>query len=95
MTAVLNLLARIGLIRFDGAAIVWPFSVQPLRWWRHSFLHGPRIGVFRNRPGVIRDIPGRLLPRRWGVFVLGFEFGDRGAGPRLVLREATQRSETT
>jgi hypothetical protein len=36
------------------------------------------FGVFRNLPGVIKWEPGRLLPRRWGVQILGLEIGDRG-----------------
>lgn len=32
----------------------------------------------RNQPGVIKWLPGRLLPRRRGFGICGFEFGDRG-----------------
>ena len=46
------------------------------KWlWRSP---GQRIGLFRNRPGVIRRKPGQWLPRRWGFYILGFEFGRRG-----------------
>lgn len=58
--------------------IIWPFHAPP----RHVFIYhvkaGPRVYRFRNRPGVIKRLPGRLLPMRWGFGVCGFEFGDRG-----------------
>lgn len=75
----------VGFIRLrpDGS-IRWPFSAPPshvFRSWR-SFYHWCRwIGpfyVFRNKPHVIKWEKGRLLPRRWGFGVFGFEFGDRG-----------------
>lgn len=35
--------------------------------------------IFRNVPGVIKWIPGKLLPRRWGFGIFGLiEFGSRG-----------------
>lgn len=35
--------------------------------------------IFRNLPHVIKWIPGRLLPRRWGFGIYGLiEFGERG-----------------
>jgi hypothetical protein len=74
----MKFLVRLGLIRIVGSKIRWPLHMGPWHLWKMLLFHGPRIGVFRNRPGVIRDIPGRLLPRRWGFFILGFEFGDRG-----------------
>ncbi len=46
--------------------------------WRSRVIQDKRWGFFRNRPAVIKWIPGRLLPRRWGFYVLGFEFGERG-----------------
>lgn len=60
-----------------------PIYIAPLRWWLFLLLHADgkvfkRAGLFRNRPGVRKWVPGRLLPRCWGFFVLGFEFGDRG-----------------
>lgn len=59
------------------------FHISPAHWWWFLLLHGgkdpfPRCGIFRNKPGVIKWIPGKLLPRRWGFYVLGFEFGERG-----------------
>lgn len=60
----------------------WPFHVPP--WWQIKLLLRGRavLGwkpyVFRNLPGVIKWVPGRVLPRRWGIGWLGFEFGDRG-----------------
>lgn len=58
--------------------IIWPFHMSP--WWiiRHHVRFGPRVYVFRNVPGIIKWEPGRVLPRRWGIGVCGFEFGDRG-----------------
>lgn len=62
--------------------IIWPFHVPP--WWQIKYLlrgravMGWKPYVFRNLKGVIRRVPGRVLPRRWGVGWLGFEFGDRG-----------------
>lgn len=84
--APLRLLLRIGLVarRTDGS-IRWPVHVAP--WWlwratiRHPGLHRLHkfFYVFRNRPGFIKWIDGRLLPRRWGFGILGLiEFGDRG-----------------
>lgn len=83
---ILRLLIRIGFVRrkHDGK-IRWPFTVPPLHVfssWR-TFVawcrwHGWKPYVFRNLPGVVKWIPGRLLPRRWGIGWCGFEFGDRG-----------------
>ena len=36
------------------------------------------FGVFRNQPGFIKWVPGRIMPRRWGIRILGLEIGDRG-----------------
>lgn len=83
---VLKGLVRIGLTRkeLDGTYRV-PFHIAP-KWvwkdWRtiraHMKLHGS-FYLFRNLPGVIKWVPGRMLPRRWGFGVYGlFEFGDRG-----------------
>lgn len=87
-----RLLCRIGLIRRDEQTrkVVWPVRVAPWHMWKFWLLKAgrepfPRVGVFRNLPGVVKHIPGRLLPRRWGFRVLGLEIGDRGAGSRLVL----------
>lgn len=63
---IIKLLLWIGLVaRKADNTIAWPFHVPP-RW------------MFRNRPGVIKWMPGRLLPRRWGIGWAGFEIGDRG-----------------
>lgn len=90
MSELIEALIRIGVIRrrHDGS-IRWPVSVLPWEMWKlHARNHGwrrdhcPMIGgwfcVFRNRPGVIRWEPGRMLPRRWGVRIIGLEIGDRG-----------------
>ena len=78
-----KLLARIGIIRIkpDGTAR-WPIYVSPLWIWQvYCFpAVGKRdlFGVFRNKPGVIKWEKNRLLPRRWGIRIGGFEIGDRG-----------------
>lgn len=82
---MIRFLLWIGLVarRHDGT-IAWPFKFPP-RWaWRkwkdfksYCTFCGP-FYVFRNRKGVIKWVPGRLLPRRWGFGIYGFEFGDRG-----------------
>lgn len=76
---MMKLLLRIGFVakRHDGS-IAWPFHASPWFIVRHNFLYGPRFYLFRNLPGIIKWVPGRLLPRRWGFGVCGFEFGDRG-----------------
>jgi hypothetical protein len=43
-------------------------------WWRYMWLTSG-YGIFRNRPGV--------RPGRWGVYVLGVEFGSRNPGNRF------------
>ena len=86
---VIRLLLWIGFVarRHDGT-IRWPFSAPP-RWvlrecWKQRRLlpivayAGWKPYRFRNVSGVIKWLPGRLLPRRWGFGWLGFEFGDRG-----------------
>lgn len=80
---MIALLLRIGLVarRLDGT-LRWPFYVWPWEHWKVFCFPavGKRdlFGVFRNRPGVIKWIPGRLLPRRWGIRIVGLEIGDRG-----------------
>lgn len=38
-----------------------------------------KVYIFRNLPHVIKWIPGRIMPRRWGIGFCGLiEFGDRG-----------------
>lgn len=78
-------LVRVGVIRIrDSGKIKWPIHLSP--WWirkiqlKHPFdpYTGGWCGVFRNREGVIKWESGRLLPRRWGFYVLGLEIGDRG-----------------
>lgn len=80
---MIKLLARIGFVRIRNGKVVWPFSVWSYEAWmifiKHPFDEQFGWGcLFRNRPGVIKRIPGRILPRRWGFRFLGFEFGDRG-----------------
>lgn len=69
---------RLEYIEPEG--IVWPFD-WPSSWsiFRYHVRNaGQRFYLFRNCPGVIKRLPGRLLPRRWGFGICGFEFGDRG-----------------
>ena len=83
---MIKLLLRIGIVakKTDGS-IAWPIKFAP-RWvWRDwsSFrgwclFNGP-FYVFRNKSGIIKWVPGRLLPRRWGFGIFGLiEIGDRG-----------------
>lgn len=58
--------------------IIWPFSIPPWHVFKYCIKVGPRFYVFRNLPGVIKWLPGRLLPNRWGFGICCFEFGDRG-----------------
>ena len=83
---VLRFLLWLGFVArsSDKVTIDFPFHMPPrhaFKTWRcfkhHCQFHGP-FYIFRNRPGVIKWIPGRLLPRRWGFGIYGFEFGDRG-----------------
>ena len=93
-TAVINLLARIGLVTIvEYGAISWPVRVLPwwlwrARWWPAVGKRDPIIGLFRNRPGIVKWVPGRLLPRRWGFWIFGLEIGDRGGASTLYLRTA-------
>lgn len=78
------LLIWIGFVTVTEKGIRWPFNCAPWHHWKVLFRLGPFntfmpwFGFFRNRPDVIKWLPGRLLPRRWGVYFIGFEFGDRG-----------------
>lgn len=58
--------------------IIWPFHAPPWHRFVYYLRAGPRVYVFRNLPGVIKWLPGRVLPMRWGFGICGFEFGDRG-----------------
>lgn len=79
----IDLLLWIGFVRrrLDGT-LRFPVHLAPAHFWWFLLRRGggpfPRFGIFRNRPEVIKWLPGRLLPRRWGFFVLGLEVGDRG-----------------
>jgi len=80
--------------RRRNGSIVWPFHVGPAWIWKaHLRAHFDRLvwgdappggfpdrvfGLFRNRLGVKAYLRGRLLPWRWGFYVLDFEVGDRG-----------------
>lgn len=88
---IFRLLDKIGFVRVDypnpfrddtlnkpEGTVRWPFHVSPWRMWPHLAKHEPWFGVFRNVEGVVKWVPGRVLPRRWGVRFIGFEFGDRG-----------------
>jgi hypothetical protein len=87
---LVNALAVAGLVRVgeEDGRVIWPVAWSSWDWWRDVALGrlGARAGLFTNVPGVVRDVPGRWLPRRWGFYVLGFELGDRGGGSKLVLR---------
>lgn len=85
LTLIQRVLFRIGFIRRNNdGSIRWPFYVAPRWHWQVMLFpkNGPypyqRIGFFRNLPHVIDHVPGSWLPRRWGFFILGFEFGQRG-----------------
>lgn len=77
----MKLLLRIGLVaRRPNGTIAWPIHIAPRHCWTkgHARFFGP-FYVFRNVPGVIKWVPGRMLPRRWGFGFFGLiEFGDRG-----------------
>lgn len=92
MNAAIKTLLRIGLVakRHDGT-IRWPIYFAPSWVWRkgpreilsyaraHTTVGGTGFYVFRNPPGVVKWLPGRMLPRRWGFGFAGLiEFGDRG-----------------
>ncbi len=64
--------------RIHCGRVSWPFRAPPWHMFVYYLRYGPRAYRFRNLPGVVKWKPGRLLPRRWGFGVLGFEFGDRG-----------------
>lgn len=73
-----RVLLRIGLLRgFDGK-LRGPVSFNPWHMWTYMVRRHDFCGIFRNRPNVIRRVRGSLLPRRWGFYLLGFEFGHRG-----------------
>jgi hypothetical protein len=82
---MIKILLLIGFVsRNTDGKIDWPFRIPPKHVFSDfkSFIcycrfFGP-FYIFRNKPGVIKWIPGRLLPRRWGFGIYGFEFGDRG-----------------
>lgn len=88
----MKFLCWLGVIarRRDGT-IHWPISIEPWHMWKVQWVSFKRgewfnapfapFGLFRNLPGVIKWIPGRVLPRRWGFFVFGIEVGDRGCLP--------------
>lgn len=86
---MIRLLLRIGLVKRVSGRIVWPISNSSRHIWvvqwremvrQRSLTRGyfAPLGVFRNLPGIVKWIPGRLLPRRWGFHVFGIEIGDRG-----------------
>lgn len=84
---MIKLLIWIGFIRRkDDGSIRWPVHFAPLWIWKGFMRHPINMTkchgafyVFRNRPEVVKWVPGRLLPRRWGVGFFGLiEFGDRG-----------------
>lgn len=85
---MVGLLLKAGVVRRrDDGSLRWPVHVAPWWIWRvrfHCLIAGEWVnapvaafGVFRNLPGVRRDV-GTWLPRRWGVQILGLEIGQRG-----------------
>lgn len=76
---MIKLLLMIGFVdnRRDGS-IAWPFHAPPKHVFVRMLKCDRKPYLFRNLPGVRKYTPGRMLPRRWGVGWLGFEFGDRG-----------------
>lgn len=75
---LIDVLVRVGITRPIATGFRSPVQIGSPEWWAFMWRSKDFAGLFRNRPGVIRDIPGRLLPRRWGFYVLGLEVGDRG-----------------
>ena len=82
-----------GAVVREPPRVRWPFHWSPWWIWKILFINGLRwllrrpnyssmlggwFGFFRNRPGVVKWEKGRLLPRRWGFYIIGFELGDRG-----------------
>lgn len=57
--------------RSSGLAL-GPLWIGGWSWWRFVWRSHPRVGLFRKR------YKGVYNPRRWGGYVLGIEFGDRG-----------------
>jgi hypothetical protein len=45
------------------------------RWMLSSNFGDRRIGIFKNKEGII--------PGRWGFYILGFEVGSRNPGNRF------------
>lgn len=85
--AVIRLLLWIGFVKFGRKdftrydapeVIIWPFRLAPWHMMVYYWKTDRKVYVFRNLPGVIKWLPGRLLPMRWGFGILGIEFGDRG-----------------
>lgn len=91
---MIALLLWIGFVRREtNGKIRWPFHSSPWWIWKAHFRNGLRklfrrptyirsmggwFGFFRNRPEFVKWEHGRLLPARWGFYIVGFEFGDRG-----------------
>ena len=76
----IDLLLAIGIVsisRTSLSGVRWPLSwswgMTKMQWRARDF-----AGLFRNKPGVVKWRRGRLLPRRWGFYLLRLEFGDRG-----------------
>lgn len=74
----------------------WFIQISPWRMWKYFARHGPVIQVFRNRRypkgaknwSTGESIAGKriYIHFRWGIQILGFQFGDRG-GSREYLRK--------
>lgn len=85
---MIRFLLWVGLVsRHHTGRISWPFHCPPRHVFMHHLKHDRRPYRFRNLPGVIKWLPGRLLPHRWGGGWLGFEFGDRGHGRDAARRK--------
>ncbi len=90
---MIELLRAIGLIYIDARTgkVKWPIHncTRHIWLWKIKDPHNPSwagehrkfgawFGAFHNRPGVVKWLPGRLLPARWGFYIIGIEIGDRG-----------------
>ena len=80
MKHIANFFLWIGLINLDSRTgkVKLPFHAPPWFIFKYHLKCDRKPYRFRNLPGVIKWIPGRLLPMRWGGGWLGFEIGDRG-----------------
>ena len=52
-------------------------KISPWRWWVYCWQSKHIAGVFRNDP--------RVIPGRWGFYLLGLEVGSRNPGDPVGL----------